>query len=71
MLNPVYIWDAMRLCHCGGTDSPWFDKAIQYLEKVSSWGVQGGGGGGGAGEVGWQGRGGAVGRALKFALRNE
>jgi len=33
MLNPVYVWDAMRLCHGGLYDSG-FDKIITYLEKV-------------------------------------
>ena len=34
MLDPVYFWGAMRLCHCG-TTFKWVDKLIDYLEKVS------------------------------------
>ena len=36
MLNPVYVFSAMRLCH-GGLNSPAFDKAIAYLEKVGQY----------------------------------
>lgn len=35
MLDPVYFWDAMRLCHCG-TSFPWFDRVINFIEKVWS-----------------------------------
>lgn len=40
MLNPVYLWDAMRLCHCG-LDSPALDKVISFIEKVSDVDVRG------------------------------
>ncbi len=33
MLDPVYFWDAMRLCHCG-TTFKWFDDVLDFLEKV-------------------------------------
>lgn len=33
MLDPVYFWDAMRLCHCG-TSFPWFDRVIDFIEKA-------------------------------------
>ena len=33
MLDPVYFWGAMRLCHCG-TTFKWFNKVIDFLEKV-------------------------------------
>ena len=35
MLDPVYFWDQMRLCHCG-TSFPWFDRVIDFIEKVCS-----------------------------------
>lgn len=33
MLDPVYFWGAMRLCHCG-TNFKWVDKVIDFIEKV-------------------------------------
>jgi hypothetical protein len=33
MLDPVYFWGAMRLCHCG-TTFKWIDKVIDFVEKV-------------------------------------
>lgn len=34
MLDPVYFWGAMRLCHCGGAQSQWMDTVLYYLQKV-------------------------------------
>ncbi len=36
MLDPVYFWGDMRLCHCGGGSVKWFDEAIKYIEKVNT-----------------------------------
>ena len=36
MLDPVYFWGAMRLCHCG-TTFKWVDKVVDFLEKVRLW----------------------------------
>ena len=36
MLDPVFFWDKMRLCHCG-TTFKWFDKVLQFIEKVKRW----------------------------------
>ena len=33
MLDPVYVWGAMRLCHCG-TTFKWMDRVIDFIEKV-------------------------------------
>ena len=33
MLDPVYFWGAMRLCHCGATFK-WFDDVLHFIEKV-------------------------------------
>ena len=33
MLDPVYFWGDMRLCHCG-TTFKWFDEVLDFLEKV-------------------------------------
>lgn len=33
MLDPVYFWDKMRLCHCG-TTFKWFDDVLHFIEKV-------------------------------------
>ena len=33
MMDPVYFWGKMRLCHCG-TTFKWVDKVLQFLEKV-------------------------------------
>ena len=33
MLDPVYFWGAMRLCH-SGTTFKWIDKVIDFVEKV-------------------------------------
>lgn len=36
MLDPVYFWGAMRLCHCGGGQSKWVDRVLYYILKVYS-----------------------------------
>ena len=33
MLDPVYVFGEMRLCHCG-TTFKWIDKVIDWLDKV-------------------------------------
>jgi hypothetical protein len=33
MLDPVYFWGKMRLCHCG-TTFKWIDDVIDFIEKV-------------------------------------
>ena len=33
MLDPVYVFDEMRLCHCG-TTFKWVDAVIDWLDKV-------------------------------------
>ena len=35
MLDPIYFWGKMRLCHCG-TTFKWFDDVLQFIEKVSN-----------------------------------
>ena len=34
MLDPVYFWGEMRLCHGGGGSMKWFDDVVKYMEKV-------------------------------------
>lgn len=34
MLDPVYFWEEMRLCHCGGLSVKWLNNVIEYIEKV-------------------------------------
>ena len=33
MLDPVYFWGKMRLCHCG-TTFKWMDDVLHFIEKV-------------------------------------
>ena len=35
MLNPVYFWGTMRLCHCGGVNSKVIDNFLKYISNVS------------------------------------
>ena len=33
MLDPVFFWGKMRLCHCG-TTFKWMDNVLEFIEEV-------------------------------------
>jgi hypothetical protein len=39
MLDPVFFWGKMRLCHCG-TTFKWFDDVLDFIEKALNVSVQ-------------------------------